>query len=247
VFFGVAGLFNFLMVFVIFYMAETPQGYGSILGVQGRYFIPFLPLLLVPFIFKKRFTLNPIFNGILVTLMSIICVGALFLDYHVVCGSSWYSSNVCRLPNYKNWDPSTFLGVNLDNDTRIRQNFVVECNDLSQIEIWVNKNEASQEQEINFILESMDFKLIQSIWINSENIPANGWMTINLSPTIQMKNAELQFEILPKDKGGIPLLELGYFPTNEYSRGLVWFNDVGTNSDMVFTYKCLDGISINAK
>lgn len=243
VLFGLAGLFNFLMVFVIFFVVETTPGYGSIWGVQGRYFIPFIPLLVIPFFFKSRLQLNPMINIILLSIISIISVGVLFLDFHVVCGSSWFSRQVCSLPNYRNWDPNTFLGIKMDKETRIRQNFVVQCEYLSQIEVWVNKNEGEKGQEELFVLETMDWVPIQTIVIRSEDIPENGWMTINLDPVLQMKNEELQFEILPKDQEGIPLLELGYFPTNEYSRGVIWINDEGQGSDLVFKYNCLDGIS----
>ena len=243
IFIGLAGLFNILMVFIIFFVVETPEGYHGIWGVQGRYFIPFFPLLIIPFMFKVRFPLNPAINAILVALISFVCAVVLFLDYHVVCGSSYHSSEVCRLPNYRNWDTSTFLGVHLDKDTRIRQNLVVQCEELSQIEIWVNENKSPAGQKVYFVLETMDWEPIFSTWIQSEDIPENGWMTVDIDPPIKMRNEEIQYEIIPKDGMGIPRLEFGYFPTNEYSRGVVWFNDVGTNSDMVFHYLCLDGLS----
>ena len=247
VFLFLAGLVNVLMVFIIFYVVETPEGYSGIWGLQGRYFIPFFPLLLLALQFKSPVRLNHAIVAVPLVLIAAVTAGALFLDYHVVCGPAWISNQDCSLPRYKNWDPSTFLGVNLDRDTRIRQSMVVQCEELSQIELYVNQNAAPAGQKEFFILEDMDWKPIRTTWIRSDGLPGSGWMTINLDPPVRMQGEEIQFELIPKDGTGIPLLELGYFPTNEYSKGILWFNDEGTNSDLVMHYRCLDDLASTLK
>lgn len=53
-------LFVLISLLIMFSMliAWTPIGYGYIAGVQGRYFIPVVPLLLLPICNSKLFTLN---------------------------------------------------------------------------------------------------------------------------------------------------------------------------------------------
>lgn len=243
VFLFLAGLVNVLMVFIIFYVVETPEGYSGIWGLQGRYFIPFFPLLLLATQFKSPLRIHRAFVAVPAALLALITAGVLFLNYHVACGPAWYTNQACSLPRYKNWDISTFLGVNLDGNTRIRQSMVVQCEELSQIELYVNQNAAPAGQKEFFILEDMDWKPIRTTWIRADDLPGSGWMTINLDPPVRMQGEEIQFEILPKDGVGLPLLELAYFPTNEYSSGILWFNDEGTNSDLVMHYRCNDDLS----
>ncbi len=237
------GLINFLAIFVIFFVVETPEGYQGIWGVQGRYFVPFFPLLLLPLLKRYKIQLPKFLPGIALSLVSLACAGVLFMDYHVVCGPSWFSKQACVLPYYKNWDQSTFWNIQMDNETRIRQNLVVQCEQLSHIQVWVNHKDQNATGKIFFLLETMEFEPLQSQWIEAKNIPEYGWMTIPLDPVVQMQNQEIQFEIMHKDGYSIPGLHLAYFPTNEYSRGVIWLNDKGQASDLVFKYGCLDGLS----
>jgi uncharacterized membrane protein len=58
VWFRVALIGTFVLVTVIvsaaLYLYWTPYQFGSVLGIQGRYFLPILPLLLIPFINQKN-------------------------------------------------------------------------------------------------------------------------------------------------------------------------------------------------
>jgi len=241
--FGLAGLFNIAMVFVIFYVAETPVDYVGIWGIQGRYFDPFIPLLLIPFMFKLRWRLTPAITGVLATLLAVVVTVTLFLDFHAICGSTWFNGKVCAYPYYKNWDPSTFRGVEMDENTTITQGFVVDCNQLSQIRVWIKQYEPVKNELEFFTLETQTGQPLRTAWIRSEEIPQSGWLVIDMPPTLYQRNQELQFRLLPNGKGGIPQLELARFPTLEYSRGVVSINNESLDSSLVFQYTCLDGIS----
>lgn len=243
VLFGLIGLFNIIMVFVIFFVVETPKGYHGIWGVQGRYFTLFFPLLIIPFIFTPRVTLNKMIIGSLVTLTSLISVTSLFLSYHVVCGYAAATNQPCILPYYKNFDPSTFLGIKLDKDTTIKQSMVITCKQLTGIQVWVKENNSSAGQKERFTLKVDENGPLRTSWIDSDGLPQNGWITIPIDPPVSSLNAEFQFELNPDDGIGIPGLELGRFPTNEFNRGSLLINGKETDKDLVFKYSCADNYS----
>ena len=66
------------LIFASLYVQFTPPGYGIILGVQGRYFIPFLPLILI--IISK---INMEYKGKL-NLEEITIVSCLLLNISVI-------------------------------------------------------------------------------------------------------------------------------------------------------------------
>lgn len=241
--FALVGLFNIAAIFVIFYVVETPLDYNGIWGIQGRYFTPFLPLLLIPFLFKSPLRLPPALPVTLSTLIAVLSVGALFLAYHAICGATWFNQNTCSYPYYKNWDPSTFKAIKMDDKTVIKQDLVVECNALSQIQVWVKSYQPVEGLQEFLILETRGGEILREVAVKSEDIPTRGWLIFDLAPTMNQRNQELQFRILSKGQGGIPQLELARFPTNEYSRGTIVINGRSYSQDLVFQYNCQDGIS----
>jgi len=243
IFSGLVGLFNLFMIFLVFYVVITPVASTRIEGIQGRYFSQFLPLLLIPFMFTPKIHINKLFIGIVVTLSSMLCVATLFLSYNVVCGYSMATNQPCVLPYYKNWDSSTFLSVKLDKETQITQSEVITCKELTGFQVWVNKNESKPGQKEFFALESLDGVLLRSSWIQSDTLPQSGWATITIDPPLNSLNSEYIFSMTPKDGTGIPGLELGRFPTNEFNRGTLSINDKDTGVDLVFKYTCADDLS----
>ncbi|MBA3074385.1 MAG: hypothetical protein FP831_12355 [Anaerolineae bacterium] len=149
----------------------------------------------------------------------------------------------CILPYYKNWDPSTFMGINLDDSTEIKQSVVITCKELTGIQVWVNKNNSANGQREVFTLTTVSGKTLRTSWIQSDTLPQSGWATITIDPPLSSLNHEIQFELTPENGTGIPGLELGRFPTNEFSHGSLWINGEETDNDLVFRYTCSDDFS----
>lgn len=240
---GLVGLFNIFMIFLVFYVVITPVASTRIEGIQGRYFSQFLPLLIIPFMFTPKIQISKLFIGTVVTLSSLLCVATLFLSYNVVCGYAMATNQPCVLPYYKNWDPSTFLGIKMDKDTHITQSEVITCKKLTGFQVWVYKNESKAGQKESFTLESIDGKLLRTSWIQSDTLPQSGWAAIPIDPPLNSLNSEYRFSITPEDGTGIPGLELGRFPTNEFNRGTLSINGKDTENDLVFKYTCADDLT----
>jgi uncharacterized membrane protein len=240
---GLVAFFNLFMVFLVFYVVITPVGVTRIDGIQGRYFLPFLPLFIIPLMFTSKKHLNKFIIGTVLTISSLICAASLYLSYNVVCGYAMATNQPCTLPYYKNWDPSTFLGINLDKSTEIKQSAVITCKELTGIQVWVNENNSANGQKEIFTLATVSGKTLRTSWIQSDTLPQNGWAIIAIDPPLSSLNYELQFELSPKDGTGIPGLVLGRFPTNEFSRGSLWLNGEEKDNDLVFKYTCSDDFS----
>ncbi len=240
---GLVAIFNFFMVFLIFFIVITPVGVIRIEGIQGRYFEPFIPLFVLPFLFTQKIHINKLVLGTVLTISSLLCAASLFLSYNVVCGYAMATNQPCVLPYYKNWDPSTFLSINLNKDTEIKQTMVVTCKEITGIQVWVNSNNSTSGQKEFFALSVDDNEPLRTTWIESENLPLKGWAIIPIDPPINSLNAEFQFEISPEDGIGIPDLELARFPTNEFNRGSLWLTGKETENDLVFKYTCSDNLS----
>jgi len=240
---GLVAFFNLFMVFLIFYVIITPVGVSRIDGIQGRYFLPFLPLFIIPFMFTPIKQFNKFIIGTVLTVSSLIFAASLYLSYNVVCGYAMATNQSCILPYYKNWDPSTFMGINLDDSTEIKQSVVITCKELTGIQVWVNKNNSANGQREVFTLTTVSGKTLRTSWIQSDTLPQSGWATITIDPPLSSLNHEIQFELTPENGTGIPGLELGRFPTNEFSRGSLWINGEETDNDLVFRYTCSDDFS----
>jgi len=243
VLFGMIGLFNLIMIFVVFFVVITPVGATGIWGVQGRYFESLIPLLIIPFMFTSKIHLSKLLIGTVLALSSLVCVVSLFLSYHVVCGYAMATNQVCNLPYYKNWDTSTFQSLPLDKNTFITQSSVITCKELTGIQVWVSKNKSTAGKREFFVLKNEAGETLRTNWIQSDALPQSGWTTVYFTPSVNSLNQALQFEIIPSDGTGIPGLELGYFPTNEFSRGSLWINGKETDHDLVFKYSCADDFS----
>ena len=87
------------------------QSVGSLALSQGRYFIPFIPLLIYS-IFGGQVktavseTITRIVASSAAAMTLLLVTAAMYLVYYVPCGMYLYSPGKCVLPVYKNWEPS---------------------------------------------------------------------------------------------------------------------------------------------
>lgn len=79
------GLLTGLLLFVSMFTAYTPKDTWYILGIQGRYFIPFLPLLLLPFHISGR-PADPILRRIpIIQVQNVSIILSLCMNIYVLC------------------------------------------------------------------------------------------------------------------------------------------------------------------
>jgi uncharacterized membrane protein len=237
-------LVNIFAIFALFFVANTPNGSITIVGVSGRYFTLLLPVLFLPFVINKPIKAGkPIFYG-LAGLTGITVVVTLFLAYHVVCGGFWVNGQTCKLPYYKNWGPETFIPIKLTKGTELTQNIIVDCQTVSQIEILPLENGVSGVAAATLNIRTGSGELLSTSSFSPQGVEVNQWYTIDIPKIVGMKGTAISIEILPAEDEDLSLFALGTFPTNEYTKGELFIKDGKTgkstsaDNDLIFRYTC---------
>lgn len=239
---GIA-LFAFFATWVLFYLLYTAPGTLRIPGIQGRYFIFLSPLLMValmpakPLITLKKTWLQA--GSILVAALSMI---GLFLAYHVPCGSAYYTPGLCLLPNYKNWAPENSQSLKITPSTGNIQTFSPACDNISQVQLWVNKKGSSNEPLSLKIFRDGAAEPVMSALVSQADIPPSGWLTVNFPDVTNTFNQKLLLEVSSSRAGANPEIEVGYTLRNEYLNGLMLINHQPQEGDFLFKYGCREGL-----
>ncbi len=238
------GIINVLVIFVLFFVANTPLNSPTIIGITGRYFNPFLPLFLLPMVFVKPIKVMRHFFIVIIALISLMSMITLFFDYHVMCGGFWIAGKPCRLPYYKNWGPETFVAENLAKGNALNQNIIADCKTISQVDIWPMTNDLPEGGNVILNLRSGSGELLSSSTFSPVGIPVNKWYSIDIPDVVGMKGAAITIEILPAEGTDLSQFALGVFPTNEYTKGELFIKDGTTgksstnDNDLIFKYQC---------
>ncbi|MCE1254536.1 MAG: DUF2142 domain-containing protein [Anaerolineae bacterium] len=240
---------GFIIIFVgtisVFYLIYNPPGSIIIPGVQGRYFIIGVPLLLLALVPTKTIIQNTqgwLKWGSVLTVLG-GCL-ALFLVYHVTCGSSWFSGGACYLPQYKNWSPATSLSENMDSNIRVKQTFTSECGNLNQVRIWFNKADIRTDGEISMSLRAQgNDQILAEIGSPSTQIPQDGgWIYFNFPEIPASQSEKYILDVLAVKPDKDRNFEIAYSKTNEYKNGALTLNGQPQDGDLLFQYGCLTGL-----
>ena len=183
---GFVFLLGYLTTVGILYLTYTPVGSSSILGVQGRYLIPVMPLLFLalnglPSIRDQRLLRWLAAAG---ASLALICFGmGLWLSYYVTCGPQFYQWGLCYEPIYKNWQPNASFTPPLSKETPLSQGFTAECDGITQIRVWVDAQGALGNATTDFILWDPQRALALAKASFSDGAqPSGGWVSLNFSP-----------------------------------------------------------------
>lgn len=239
--FALTAVINMLAVLVIFYLVETPVGAARIDGVQGRYLSPFFSLLFIPFVFTMKKHNNLWIKYILVIctiFISIFSAFSLFLDYHVVCGSFWFTGEACTLPRYKNWAPDLNLSFTPSTDETLNQAMIARCNNLYQLNIWVNSNDISNPIPFTISMVDDHDNSIRTYKAISTDVVKSGWLTFGFAPIENSLGKDYQIVISSDAAPFQSTIKFGITASNEYSDGSRTINGGSQNGDLVFQYNC---------
>ncbi len=242
--FLLTGIINFLVIFVLFFIANTPLNSPTIIGITGRYFNPFLLLFLIPLMFVKPVNvIKHIFIAV-ITLISLLSLITLFFDYHVMCGGFWIAGQTCKLPYYKNWGPETFLTENLAKGDALNQNIIADCHTISKVELWPMVNDLTENDELILNLRNGSGDLLSTTSFSPVGLPVNKWYGIDIPDVSGMKGSAITIEIIPSEGDDLSKFALGVFPTNEYTKGELFIKNGATgksstaDNDLIFKYQC---------
>lgn len=249
--FGKRARISLASVFVLTYLATvtslyisyTAVGSVDIQGIQGRYFIPVMPLILLaladlPALQGLRLPAR-IASSLALAALACYVIG-LIIVYHVPCGAQFFESGLCYQPVYKNWAPDARYSPPLSATTSLIQEIVPECDDLTEVRVWVNSSAADGKETTEFQVKDTvkDFFVADQSVPNNE-LPQGGWYTLKFQPD-QVSSGKLYLlTIRSNSLGRGP--EIGYTLKPEYKLGKLYENGEAAQQDLVFQVGCIAG------
>ncbi|HEX8918347.1 MAG TPA: DUF2142 domain-containing protein [Chloroflexota bacterium] len=234
-----------LLTIVSLYVAFTPVGSQYVSGVQGRYFTPVIPLLLLALVgWRPIVTISGHLNAVrrwsigLALAALVLYTGGLLLSYHVPCGSEYYRLGLCMQPVYKNWSPASASSRPVTPALTLKQEIVPRCVGLQEADVWVNAPGTDPAGTTTFTLHATrDNADVGQQTLTNADIPKSGWVRLTFSPQSASQNQLYLLTI--NGTGGI---RVGYSLKADYTDGKLYENGVPVSQDVLFQYGCRAGL-----
>ena len=243
---GLVFLLGYLTTVGILYLTYTPVGSASILGVQGRYLIPVMPLLFLalsglPGIRNQRL-LRWLTAGS--AAIGLICFGmGLLLSYHIPCGTQFYQWGLCYEPIYKKWQPNATYSPPLSSDTPLSQSFIAECDGITQIRVWVDAQGASNNATTEFIFWDPNRALtLVKASIVDRDLPQGGWVSFSFSPLWKSNRMTYDLTIQSGDSQGGPGPRIATSTESVNTVGSLSLGGKAVGQNLIYQYGCLAGL-----
>ena len=244
---GLLCLLGILFTIIIFYLFANPVDAKQISFIQGRYFIPVVPLALFALIPEKPILplsttkKNKWFISTK-SILGILFILSTFAVYYVNCGSSYFQPGLCYYPKNKNWAPNANFSKPIISEIVFAQTFISECEPMKELQIWVRGNNAGGVGETQImLLDSFTNKEITSKNFTNAKIGQAGWLTIKLPE--DMDNTSGYYSIIVLSDNDVSGIQVGLSLRDEYLDGQLTINDEEQSNDILFRYGCPAGLS----
>ena len=246
VFLFLVSLICVLLIGSVIYITEYIPGHQS-LGSQGRYLIPFIPLLFIswaallePKLWIRRCA------SILTILLVVVINGFYLIGFYRIfyssCLNVFNAGDSCKLPIYQNLDIDNLIPITIDQKSVISQSFQPKCSEISGIGIRIYLKSA----KINDIVRLSVYNNADQL-IGTSNIPAS---SINTEQPISFpftsvkvnKNETYHFSIGPADSQSSEMILVAMGIKDDYYKdGTASMNGKSLKdaSDLAFQYTCV--------
>ena len=227
------------------YIFWTPPGAEIAKGIQGRYFIPIVPLLLYLAASLRRpkwERLDRLSSGTIAVIVPVVLAFSfqtIYLKYFVACGENYYSVNseTCERPLGLQTDKPKITVGRLDRP--FTQTFMAECDNLSKIAFFLAPYWGNKDGYLDVKLQEMS---TDDVVFHTKTIATktNGkWKEFSFPPVFDSRNRPYTLTISPLE-GPINAASLGMVDPNVYRDGEL----LGAYSpgDLVFNYTCRTGL-----
>ncbi|MFN8413561.1 MAG: DUF2142 domain-containing protein [Anaerolineales bacterium] len=235
---------TYLWTIVSLYLTYTPVGSDLILGVQGRYFAGVMPLLFLalaclPFLKGLRIpSYIPLLSGGTTLLLYVV---GMYLSYHVVCGSQYYTGGLCQQPNYKNWAPNNLYSPPISKNLSLKQDVIVECSNMKEFRVWIDASNADPKANTEFsLINAKTGLLVASTSISNASLPKKDWYTLQFSPILDSNGARYILNIHSNAESGKGP-RVSYSLKQEYPEGTLYENKDTIDKDIIFQWACVAG------
>ncbi len=234
---------GYLLTITSLYIAFTPVKSLVVAGVQGRYFTPVMPLLLLALVglpFVTNIHIPAVVPISLATAALVLYVVGLILSYQVTCGSQFYQFGLCYQPQYKNWAPEASSSPSITPAMTLTQEIVPACDGMKEMRVWVNStgSDPSGTTTLNLRAPTEEKNVVNRTFTNSE-ITKDGWLTVSFNPEPQSDN---QLYVLTLKGSSASGIQVATSIKSEYHTGKLFENNTAIEQDVIFQYGCLAGL-----
>lgn len=211
---------------------------------QGRYFIPFAPLVYLAFIgliqVPPKWQRLAAFSSVAVILIALgIYEYGAYRTYYTTCVYAVDSNHPCKLPVYRNLDTLHPVNVEIKAGDLLKQSFDPECGPINSIDLYIMdlQGDAKGSAILSFYDNNGKF-LSQSVVPLSEILVGQQNQFI-FDPTKVQGSREYSFTLQISDDS-TSTLSLWGVADNKYSKGELTINDLPDPdaADLYLQFEC---------
>lgn len=248
IFFVAIFVLGYLATIVLLYTSFTPVGSSEVLGVQGRYFIPsamllFLALSSLP-ILKKLDTPSSTGwgTGFLVIALSINLLG-IILAFYVPCGNTFYNTELCYKPLYKDFIPESHLSPPISNEISIAQEVPVTCDGFTELRVLLFPSNSQNNGTTRFVLQDpVNNQKLMDTMVQNDQITSEDWYPLGFNPDWHSTGKQYVLKVFSTDTSTGQGLQLLYSPQSEHNLGNLYENGRLMQERAVLQYGCITGL-----
>jgi len=240
----IAGIASCFFSVLVLYLTFNRIGSNSIEGVQGRYFIPFMPALFLGMVPGREIIprwVTHIFRiavgtGVAITL-AVYTLG-IYLSFYVICGTSLYTPGLCYQPLYKNWESDPQMTQPVTKDVVLQQPFLAVCSPLRSIRVWSAAISPDIAGKTRFNLkDDANGEVLAEESIDNHSVADYAWLEVSFPPINDANGKRFVLEITSSLSDPRAAISFGVTPRREYLYGLI-ANNAPADYDLMFQYGC---------
>ena len=216
-------------------------------GVQGRYFIPLAPLLLLAAIGLPT-NLGAVALGRrlpvgLAWASLAVYTAALVLSYYVTCGTALLGAGLCYLPRHKNWAPNANYSAPLAKGQSYTQQILPECNGMEEVALWMDRGSAGDKGLTRMsVRDSSDGRVLASRLLEGTDLPLGDWVAVSFPPEEDSAMREYSVTVAGEEATPVDDARVALTLMPEYPEGQLSVDGKPMDIDLVFRYGCLVGL-----
>ncbi|HZM21156.1 MAG TPA: DUF2142 domain-containing protein [Anaerolineales bacterium] len=244
--FIVVFVLGYLATIVLMYLTFTPVGSDKILGPQGRYFIPsamllFLALSSLSAVKKLGRPSITWGMGFLVAALSINLMG-IILAFYVPCGTTFYNTELCYQPPYKDFTAESHPSPPISNEISVTQEVQVRCDGFTELRVLLFPSISQANGTTRFILQDPmnDQKLLDTL-VQNDQITSEDWYPLRFNPDWHSNGKQYVLKVLSTGTLKGQGLRLFYSAKPEF-QGNLYENGQLMQGGVALQYGCITGI-----
>ena len=236
---------GYLATLLAVYLTFTPAGSQQILGLQGRYFVPLAPLLLLaisglPWLSRVTPPASKWIVFFLGMALFLNVVG-IYLAFHVPCGTTFYQAGLCYQPLSRELTESRPSPA-ISSEMSLTQEFQVECSGFSEVRLLLHPSAPGDGATTRFILREPGGKTLLDTSAVNNTISAGEWHALRFEPEWESEGKVYALTVLGSEHSTGHGLQAFYTVQPEFDLGTLSENGQPVEEDLILQYGCVTGL-----